>query len=231
MSDFTLANYRNLVDALRERGYAVRSFADAEPAAQHLILRHDIDVDLDPAVAMAEAEAEMGVAAAYFVMLRNPLYNPFAERERLMRLLALGHEVGLHLDAALYNDVEPAAVRECGMLEEILGAPVSTISFHRPAEVLRDNPAELAGRRHTYQPRVFSRMGYCSDSRGAWRHGHPLEHEAVAVGRALQLLTHPVWWSGAGERVTERLDAIIDARAEAFRHHLEGQIETYRRGE
>ncbi len=231
MSDFTLANYRNLVDALRERGYAVRSFADAEPAAQHLILRHDIDVDLDPAVAMAEAEAEMGVAAAYFVMLRNPLYNPFAERERLMRLLALGHEVGLHLDAALYNDVETAALRECDMLEEILGAPVSTISFHRPAEVLRDNPAELAGRRHTYQPRVFSRMGYCSDSRGAWRHGHPLEHEAVAVGRALQLLTHPVWWSGAGERVTERLDAIIDARAEAFRHHLEGQIETYRRGE
>ena len=94
---------------------------------------------------------------------------------------------------------------------------------------LRDNPAALAGRRHAYQPRTFSEMGYCSDSRGGWHHGHPLEHEAVVAGRALQLLTHPVWWSGPGAGVTGRLDAVIDARAEAFRRHLQGQIETYRR--
>ncbi len=231
MSEFTLAGYAALVKALLARGYEVRGFADAEPAARHLILRHDIDVDLAPALAMAETEAEMGVAATYFVMLRNPLYNPFAERERLVRLRALGHEVGLHFDAALYDDLAAAAARECRMLEDILDAPVEIISFHRPAAALQGEPGGLAGRRHTYQPRLFRDMGYCSDSRGAWHHGHPLEHEAVAAGRALQLLTHPVWWAAAGTDVTTRIDSIINARAEAFRGHLEGQIETYRRRE
>ncbi len=229
MSTFTLAGYRELINTLRGRGYTVRGFADAEPAASHLILRHDIDVGLGPAVAMAEVEAEMGITAAYFVMLRNPLYNPFAEREHLLRLCGFGHEVGLHFDAALYDDLEAAAARECHMLEEILEASVSTISFHRPTPALRNNPTDLAGRRHTYQPRLFSEMGYCSDSRGGWHHGEPLAHEAVAAGCALQLLTHPVWWSGAGERVTERLDGIVEARADAFRRHLKGEIETYRR--
>jgi len=209
----------------------VCGFADAEPAAQHLILRHDIDVALAPAVAMAEEEAEMGVAASYFVMLRNPLYNPFAEAEAILRLRALGHDVGLHFDAALYDDLTSAAARECGLLEDILQAPVATISFHRPAPALRDRPDNLAGRRHTYQPRVFSEMGYCSDSRGGWHHGHPLDQAAVAAERALQLLTHPVWWMDGGKRVTDRLDAIIDDRAEASRRYLEDQIETYRRRE
>ena len=228
-SGFSLVQYRTLLSELQTRGYAVRSFAEAEPTLPHLILRHDIDVALEPAVAMAEEEAALGVSASYFVMLSNPLYNPIAEQAMLLRLRQLGHEVGLHFDAALYDGLEAAAARECRILEDILQTPVATISFHRPAPALRDNPAKLAGRRHTYQPRVFSEMGYCSDSRGGWYHGHPLEHDAVAAGRALQLLTHPVWWTGAGEQVTQRLDGIIDARAEAFRHHLASQIETYRR--
>ena len=55
------------------------------------------------------------------------------------------------------------------------------------------------------QPRFFSEMGYCSDSRGLWRYGHPLNHEAVEKRRSLQLLTHPIWWVSDFRSVQEKL--------------------------
>ena len=226
-SDFTVAGYRALVEAFLDRGYRVHGFADAEPATPHLVLRHDIDVALAPAVEIAEVEADLGVAAFYFVMLRNPLYNPFApdEHAALARLGALGHEIGLHLDAALYGEDADAlgdgAARECGILEEIVGEPVRVLSLHRPARSLLGRETGIAGRVHTYQPRFFSDMGYCSDSRGAWHHGHPLDHPAVRDRRAVQLLTHPVWWVGrTGSSMTERLDALLDERAGSLRRSL-----------
>jgi hypothetical protein len=64
-------------------------------------------------------------------------------------------------------------------------------------------------------------MGYCSDSRGGWHHGEPLVHEAVAAGRALQLLTHPIWWDAdAEENPVSRLDRFMAARYD----HLEDEL-------
>lgn len=219
-NDFTTAAYAALVRAFLDRGYAVRGFADADPHARHLILRHDIDMSLEAAVPIAEAEAALGVTSIYFVLVRSELYNPFAPNSAaaLSRIGSLGHEIGLHFDAAPYTEatLEDAAARECAMLEAFMERPVHTISFHRPHAALLGREGLLAGRRHAYEPRFFRDMGYCSDSRGAWRHGHPLAHEAVSAGRALQLLTHPIWWQDPLASPVARLDKLLDARMHAL---------------
>lgn len=219
-NDFTTAGYAALVRAFLDRGYAVRGFADAEPDARHLILRHDIDMSLEAAVPIAEAEAALGVSSIYFVLVRSELYNPFAPdgAAALGRIGSLGHEIGLHFDAALYtgSGLEEAAARECAVLEAFMKRPVRTISFHRPHAELLGREGLLAGRRHAYEPRFFRDMGYCSDSRGAWRHGHPLAHEAVSASQALQLLTHPIWWQDPPTSPIARLDSLLDARMDAL---------------
>ncbi|MBL27191.1 MAG: hypothetical protein CMM50_06535 [Rhodospirillaceae bacterium] len=231
--DFTLEGYRALIAALMDRGYAVVDFADARPEARHLILRHDVDMSLDAALAVAEVEAAMGFSAHYFVLLRSELYNPFAPAAMtaMRRLLSLGHRVGLHFDGAAHGSdaIDAAVADECALLETLTGAPVTMVSFHRPAAGLLGHAAALAGRAHAYQPRFFSEMGYCSDSRGQWGHGHPLEHPAVADGRALQLLTHPIWWTRTkGEGVVVRLDRFVDDRSRVVKEELAANCEPYR---
>ncbi|MGE0093992.1 MAG: hypothetical protein AB7M05_11700 [Alphaproteobacteria bacterium] len=230
-NEFSTAGYTELVRALLARGYAARSFAEADPSARHLVLRHDIDMSIEAAVPIAETEAALGVAAAYFVLVRSDLYNPFAPggAAALARIVSLGHEIGLHFDAALYSEaaLEDAAARECTMLEAFTGRPVCTISFHRPHPSFLGRAGVLAGRRHAYEPRFFRDMGYSSDSRGGWRHGHPLQHDAVITGRALQLLTHPIWWQDPPAPPAARLDALLDARLDALDRALATHCEVH----
>jgi hypothetical protein len=135
------------------------------------------------------------------------------------------------LDAALYDDdpaaLQAAAERECAVLERLVERPVTTISLHRPARSLRGMAEALAGRRHAYQPRYFEDMGYCSDSRGAWHHGPPLEHPAVAEGRALQLLTHPIWWQAPPAEPKDRLDQLVEARLDMVDKELAAHCEVH----
>lgn len=223
-SDFTLAGYRALLAAFAARGYSVVRYEDAQAERPDLILRHDIDMSITAALGMAELEAELGLSAHYFVLMRSALYNTAApaNRRALLRLRALGHRVGLHLDASHYPDDDAAldtgCAEECAALAVVLGEePIPMVSLHRPAARLQNAARRLAGRRHTYEPAIFSAIGYCSDSRGEWRYGPPLDHPAVAAGRALQLLTHPIWWTREpGESAVARLDRL--------RLELDGQL-------
>ncbi|MEZ5667338.1 MAG: hypothetical protein R3F55_07880 [Alphaproteobacteria bacterium] len=217
-----LDDYVALLTELAGLGYRACGFLDAEPDRPDLILRHDIDMSVDCAVAMGEAEAAQGIAASYFVLLRSELYNAWspASRDGLQQLGALGHEIGLHFDAALYPGeiaaLDRACADECAQLEAILGQPVRLVSFHRPAPALRGLDRPIGSRRHAYEPRFFEAIGYCSDSNGGWYHGPPLAHDAVRARRALQLLTHPVWWVAPGATAAERLDRILTERVDAL---------------
>ncbi len=234
---FSLDAYRALVEAMLARGYRARTFETADPAAPDLILRHDIDVSIAAAVAVAEVESALGVRATYFVLVRSLFYNPFSPEasDGLDRLRALGHEIGLHFDAALYRDggetLDAGAARECAVLETILGdgARIRTVSLHRPAAGLANQPPEIAGRTNAYAPRFVEEMGYCSDSRGGWRYGHPLDHPAVAEGRGLQLLTHPIWWVGEGPPAA-RLAAFLDERARVLDEELAAHCDVHEPG-
>jgi hypothetical protein len=234
--DFTLAGYRKLLQAFAARGYRPARYEDARADRPDLILRHDVDMSLAAAVEVAELEADLGHSAYYFVLMRSGLYNAATpgNRRALLRLLALGHRVGLHLDASHYPDndeaLEVACAEESAALAALLGqeaAPI--ISFHRPAPRLQGADRSFAGRRHTYEPAIFSAIGYCSDSRGEWRHGHPLDHPAVAAGRALQLLTHPIWWTREpGETAVARLDRLRVELDRRLAQELAANCDIYR---
>jgi len=213
---FSPTSYAKLIVALRERGYESRGYADADPKAKHLIVRHDVDYSLDAASAMAKQEAELGFASTYFVLLRTEFYNLFsAEGLAALRSIAsYGHTIGLHFDAALYSaGLESAIAHECGLLETILGKPVTVLSFHRPAPQFVGAQDRIAGRINAYGQKFVREMGYCSDSRGAWHHGSPLDHPAVREGRALQLLVHSFWWTEPMLPPEERLRRFIAERA------------------
>jgi len=125
--------------------------------------------------------------------------------------------------------IEEGARSESSILEQITGAPVRLISFHRPVQALVGKSGKLAGRRHAYEPRFVSEMGYCSDSRGAWHHGNPLSHPATRDRRALQLLTHPIWWvSGGLDGAVAKLDQFLAERTQLLRQEVAANCEPYR---
>ena len=224
--EFSPSGYRTLLGSLFRSGYEVTGFHNADPDRQHLVLRHDVDMCLESAVEMSELEARAGVSATYFVHICSDFYNPLsnASQAQLKRIMRAGHEIGLHFDAALYNDsmdvLDEAAAKECAILEKAAGTTVTMISFHRPAQALIGLDREIAGRSHTYMPRFFDAMGYCSDSRGGWHHGGPLDHDAIKTGMALQLLTHPIWWLTKGKTPQEKLLRFLEQRAVHLDHEL-----------
>lgn len=194
---FTLQGYQSLVRHFLEDGFEIRHFLDCDPAARHLVLRHDIDMSLDYAERMARAESDIGITSTYFVLLRHGLYNLWSGDNiaALNRIRDGGHKIGLHFDASLY-DATPEALQdavavECDILESILRDKVEIVSFHRPAENLVGHNEMLAGRAHTYMPKYTEDMHYYADSRGEWRFGNPVD---ASLGKSLQLLTHPIWW-------------------------------------
>ena len=235
---FSLGGYKDLIHGLRKRGYRIADYDDVATDKRDVILRHDIDISLESAVAMAEAEREIDALGVYFFLLRSEFYNPFSARgaRALERILSLGHRIGLHLDAGLYNDeivrLEQAAAHEIDVFEKMLGCEVSAVSFHRPAMALLERDGPIAGKPNTYAAKYFRDMGYCSDSRGAWRHGHPFDHAALKSGTALQLLTHPEWWTGEDNEdgalrlrryLAERSDFLDKELATHCRVHVAGK--------
>lgn len=231
--DFSLAAYGRLLEALGARGYRSVRYAEGDPAARHLILRHDVDMDLAAAVDLAEFERGSGQRATYFVLVRSELYNPAsrAGTEAVRRLIAHGHEVGLHFDAALYDDdlelLTEGAERERRVLETISGRPVEMLSLHRPNPALLGNGFAPPGLINAYAPRFFEEFGYVSDSRGGWHHGHPLDHPAVAEGRGLHLLTHPIWWTGGGETAQNKLENFLARRYQVLESELAAHCSAY----
>jgi hypothetical protein len=197
---FSLGHYGETIQAFLDQGYTPVNFADLQADKRHLVLRHDIDFDLQAAAKMAEFEAEQDIRATYFVLVRTEFYNVFSKSAEaaLGRIAASGHNIGLHFDAALYPGDEAELIRaaqnECQILSQAVHRDVGVLSFHRPHPDLLGSTIEFDGILNVYNKRFFEDIGYCSDSKGAWHHGLPLNHEAVAAGRALQLLTHPIWW-------------------------------------
>lgn len=233
-SDFTLAGYKAMLEEFLNRGYSTSCFDDADPDQRHLVLRHDLDMSIQAALPMASIEHALGLTASYFVLIRTEMYNPFSDRTLtgLKQLASLGHEIGLHVDASLYpediDSLDIAVERECAILEMFTGYRIQFLSFHRPASHLLGLDRLVAGRRHTYEPKFFSDLGYCSDSRGRWHHGHPLKSPSVAQGRGLQLLTHPIWWdAGLNESVRSKLDRLALTRFDLVRAELARNCESY----
>ena len=104
-NEFTEAAFRRLVVHLRQHGYRFIRYGEIE-ADRHVLWRHDVDLSMHRAARLAEIEAEEGAVATYFVNPRCVFYN-LAEADVLAcarRIMALGHQIGLHFDVAPYGE-------------------------------------------------------------------------------------------------------------------------------
>lgn len=235
--EFSLKGYLALLRLLRDAGYSPAFLHVFIPERGRLISRHDVDVSLVDALILAEVESEAAWISDYYVLLSSDLYNIASSRSRqLLRQIGnLGHAIGLHFDATVYGTpetlprekLESSVAAEVAILQDIIGGPVRSLSFHRPVKHLQGFRGEVAGLPHSYEPRFFSDIAYVSDSRGGWHHGHPLDHPAVKKGLPLQLLTHPIWWTQKSASVVDRLERFVTERADHMRYELARNVTSY----
>ncbi len=166
-----------------------------------VILRHDVDLDLDAALQLAREEAEVGVAASFFLLTTAETYNLSAResRRKVQEMDSLGAEIGLHFDPTVYDGDDaglPREVRrEADVIEQLIGRRVDSVSLHNPS--VRGRYPLFAGFRNAYDPAIFSRDRYLSDSRMQFWTDPRTFFEGARTG-TYQLLLHPMHYSQDG---------------------------------
>lgn len=232
--EFTYTAYRGLLDLLRQGGYAFTDYHDYQSHPRCVILRHDIDNSLPQALRLAEIEVGEGVKSTWFVLLRTDFYNPAsaAALKTLRRIRELGHEIGLHFDEMAYagaggigshasSTTEELIVHEAGILADICGCPITTVSMHRPSKATLEADLKIPGMVNSYGQTFFHDFKYLSDSRRRWR--EPVD-EIIRGGEydRLHILTHAFWYHEQEQDITESVGAFIrSANAERYERMME----------
>lgn len=241
-AEFSEASYRDLLGAFCAAGYRSAGFDSLAVQEPQLLLRHDVDLSLDEALKIAEIDAVEDWQATVFILVASEFYNVFthAGRTAARNIMQFGHEIGLHFDGSVHNggrppseftpSLETAARRECDMLEDIVGAPVRVLSFHRPRQSpwVLGRPGRFADRLQTYAPQFFGDIAYVADSAGYWSKGHPLDHPAFHRRHAMQIAMHPYLWTQPADRDRiAKIDALRQARANFLQREAQRNFSFY----
>ena len=119
---------------------------------------------------------------------------------------------------------------ECKAIEKWFGIDIKVISFHKPSKYLLSlNKKNIAGRINTYHSTYFKKIIYCSDSRGDWHYGSPLNNLNGKNNKALQLLTHPIWWDIQSEMSPEKnLEHFVLKKIKLFCNNLTACTEVFK---
>lgn len=205
---FSFRDYATVLAGFRDAGYAVTGFSSylADPQANHLVLRHDLDNSIEQALRIARIDAEQGCSSSFFVRVHARGYNIMSlpSLAALREMEELGHDVELHLEGGIGEVLGGTntawADRQRAVFEAALDRPLGGFSLHEPARMggLEFADALLERwsgtvRYHAYEGRFTTpTMKYLSDSSGNWREGH----FGLWIGKVprLQVLTHPFWW-------------------------------------
>lgn len=215
-------HYKTILGNAITSGYSFKFFGEeVAPFEKPLYLRHDVDVSLDFAVQMAELEATMGIKSTYLVLHNSPLYNLLEDNtvRSMEQLFGLGHKVGLHIDLDQSPIFPGMALGERirklrGFFSSIYPLD-NVVSFHWPGRDIIDRKLgeDLL---NTYEPQFFSRIKYLSDSNGVWREGCPCRSLEQSQYDGLQLLIHPVWWSGYRTTIEVGKHVVMTRQAETI---------------
>lgn len=232
--EFTYTAYRAMLSLLHQGGYTFTDYHNYQSHPRCVILRHDIDNSLPQALRLAENEAEEGVKSTWFVLLRTDFYNPAsaASQKILRRIRELGHEIGLHFDETAYpgegglgtHDSSPMKdliVHEAGILADICGCPITTVSMHRPSKTTLEADLKIPDIVNSYGQTFFHNFKYLSDSHRRWR--EPVE-DMIRSGEydRLHILTHAVWYHEQEQDITEIVGTFVrSANAERYEQMME----------
>ncbi len=216
MYTFSLEGYNDLIVAFKKADY---TFCMFDEIPQHMIakhpfvvLRHDIDISLNPALHVAQIEYDQGVQATYFITLHSPFYNALSNpnSQIIAQLHELGHMIALHVDLTIYGDDCAKSLAEIDSFIKFYPYATPCIaSIHSPIDLARMPLRQFEQFRRVYEHMFSKDVAYISDSTGRWRFGHPLDSEAFAQRKPLQLLTHPIWWVQDGESAKEKLENFL----------------------
>ena len=201
LNDMTRSNYEQLLIHAK-KNYQFCNYKNFRKYQKFILWRHDIDVSAKHARELAEIEAKHKVKATYYVLLHSELYNLLDKHDYgdIKKIIKLGHEIGLHFETGFYDvKSEKQLVKylaaEKKFLEEIFGVKIYTFSFHNPDKhSLKFDKPSYAGMINTYSKFFRSRVNYCSDSNGYWRHKRIKQVLCNEKHERLQVLTHPIFW-------------------------------------
>ncbi|MBU5636083.1 hypothetical protein KOM00_04995 [Geomonas sp. Red69] len=227
-ASFTLREYEKLLKHTSRNyrcvGFEVLDDPDSLPE-RFAIIRHDIDISPKAALDLARIEAENNIRATYTILLTGEFYSPFEQgtRKVLQEIAGLGHDVGLHFDAAWHKisseaELEGAIRFELEILNRLLGfektsGDVKMFSFHNTTPfTMACRQTSYAGLRNAYAGILQSQVSYTSDSNGYWIHRSWEELLSEAPLR-IQVLTHPEWWNDRDGEPAEKVCQHLDLRS------------------
>ena len=120
LTDFTLYQYRHLLESLLQQGYQFLTFeqyceqkssphrpiASSPDSPKYILLRHDVDLKAANSLATAQIEHELGIRATYYFRVVPQSNQP----DIIRAIAALGHEIGYHYEdmALMQGDTEKA---------------------------------------------------------------------------------------------------------------------------
>lgn len=218
--DFTRSNYSNLIKVAKDK-YHFCNFTDFVGHERYVIWRHDVDASAHSAVRLAEIEAENNVNATYFLHLHSVFYNALEKNiiECFMKILNLGHNLGLHFDSDFYGNLDQSKFEywlryEAEILESIFKVPIKVFSFHNTTPfAMACTEHEYAGLINATSSYFREKVAYCSDSNGYWRFRRLEDVLHDPQIQRLQVLTHPEWWQEEEMSPRQRILRCIDGRA------------------
>lgn len=229
--DFTLTNYRRLLELALSKGFQFISYSDEyEKERKELLWRHDVEFEPDIALKMAEIEHSLGVKATYFFQMHSQYYNLFNNHYTKVfhGIRSLGHDVGLHFDSYYWKINDEAQLEEFIRLdrdyfEKTLGVKIDAFSFHNTTPFTQSCLAyRYGGLVNVYSSHFKQNYNYCGDSLGYWRFDRledVLNDDSV---RHLQVLTHDANWS---EEVLSPRKRFVKAMIDNAERKINGQIE------
>ena len=235
-ADFTVDAYRDLL-ILAKKHYKFASYSDIPFGQKFILWRHDCDYSLNRAYALARIEADERVRSTYFLNPHCEFYNLFEkDQHRLVKeILAMGHEIGLHYDAAFHgvsNETafEGTIASERKLLENLYGVSLSAFSFHNPVDShMLCDADNYAGLVNCYSQRFKKQVPYCSDSNGYWRFRRLRNVLAEATDPCLQVLTHPGWWQESAMPPRQRIFRSVYGRADFTMREYDSALGKYGR--
>ena len=148
---------------------------------------------------------------------------------------SLGHDIGLHFDAAYYDiqsesQLDELVECEAAWLQDWFGDKPVAFSFHNPTEFLLSCERDTYGGLINCYSRTFKdTIPYCSDSNGYWRFRRLRDVLEIAQDPCLQVLTHPSWWQEKPLHPRERVFRSVYGRADATLRLYDNILETHGR--